>query len=218
MSNMKEEKSLLDANHDFWANCVFTQLAGEAYYKTARIILNKICEKIIGDTFLALDIGCGNGEFTKEISRFCHKITGMDLSAPLLEYARDNFAGPNIKYQQLDLEKPDFILPAEQDAIFCMGVFATIHGDGNMGRILEAFRNALKNGGYLITRDTCSQHGTFSKAYDNGYFACYRAHSAYLAIIEAAGFQCSCSIGIWNNRDTRNDYYIFKADKNALPG
>ena len=49
-----------------------------------------------------LDIGCGIGEFTKEISRFCGHITAIDVSKLLIERCRKDNKLSNTEYLCMD--------------------------------------------------------------------------------------------------------------------
>lgn len=45
-----------------------------------------------------LDLCCGNGIVTHRIAEHCNSIVGVDFSIPLLNVAKENFNGQNIKY------------------------------------------------------------------------------------------------------------------------
>lgn len=45
-----------------------------------------------------LDIGCGCGEFTKEIARYCKHVTAVDVSEKLIERCNKENKLPNIEY------------------------------------------------------------------------------------------------------------------------
>jgi SAM-dependent methyltransferase len=46
-----------------------------------------------------LELGCGTGYFTRELSRSGADIFAIDVSPELLEIARDNYSAPNVHYQ-----------------------------------------------------------------------------------------------------------------------
>lgn len=57
-----------------------------------------------------LDIGCGCGAFTIELSPHCRQITAIDISEALLERCRRENCRPNITYRYMngqDLDFPD---------------------------------------------------------------------------------------------------------------
>lgn len=45
-----------------------------------------------------LDLGCGSGYLTKEISKYCNKIIGIDISEQSINLAKENFQRDNIEY------------------------------------------------------------------------------------------------------------------------
>jgi len=45
-----------------------------------------------------LDIGCGCGEFTREIARYCNHVTAVDVSEKLIERCNKENKLPNIEY------------------------------------------------------------------------------------------------------------------------
>jgi len=57
-----------------------------------------------------LDIGCGPGKFAKEFARTAKQVIGIDISAKMLAYARENVAAEglnNADFRQLDWETAD---------------------------------------------------------------------------------------------------------------
>jgi len=54
-----------------------------------------------------LDLGCGTGVTTKHIAELGAKVTGVDLSPKLIEFAKANSAHENAEYQVGDITKVD---------------------------------------------------------------------------------------------------------------
>lgn len=59
-----------------------------------------------------LDVACGSGYGTYELSMFCRDIMGIDHSGEVIEYARHNYNAHNISWQEYDCTKMTNILPA----------------------------------------------------------------------------------------------------------
>ncbi len=72
-----------------------------------------------------LDIGCGCGEFTEEIVRYCHHVTAIDPSEKLIERCIKENKLPNIEYLRKDgrntgLPDKSFDCVIERDALHHM--------------------------------------------------------------------------------------------------
>src|SRR6267154_5830862 len=46
-----------------------------------------------------LELGCGNGYFTRELARSGADVVAIDVSSELLEIARGNCSAPNVRYE-----------------------------------------------------------------------------------------------------------------------
>lgn len=67
-------------------------------------MLPDLCGKTV------LDIGCGMGQHAKQYSDMgAASVTGIDLSAKMLEYAREHNSAANITYQRMAMEDVDTI-------------------------------------------------------------------------------------------------------------
>jgi len=76
------------------------------------IIINSIVNYLeINSNDNVLDLGCGNGMITKEISAHCRNIVGVDFSHPLIEIASIAHFAANSSYINksiLDIRETDF--------------------------------------------------------------------------------------------------------------
>ena len=99
-----------------------------------------------------LDIGCGTGRHSIELTKRGYHITGIDLSDSLLKRAREKAAEQNLV---IDFRKHDARqLPFNQDfdaaIMLCEGAFPLMETDEMNFQILQNASNALKPGGKLI--------------------------------------------------------------------
>ena len=106
------------------------------YNKTARI----------------LDIGCGTGRHSIELSKRGYTITGVDLSESLLKRAREKASEQNL---QIDFEKHDarklpFLHEFDLAIMLCEGAFPLMETDDMNFQILQNAVNAIKPKGKLI--------------------------------------------------------------------
>lgn len=97
----------------------------------------------IHTTDTVLDIGCGNGHLTRLAARTAHRAVGIDLSAPMLERARETAAAEhltNVTHLQADAQVHDFEPASFDVAVSRFGVmfFADpIAAFANIGRALR---------------------------------------------------------------------------------
>jgi SAM-dependent methyltransferase len=102
----------------------------------------------VGETASALEVGCGNGQVTRELAATGARAVGVDLSAPMLARARELAAGlPTASFVQGDAQVHPF-----PEASF--DVVVSRFGTMFFADRVEAFRNLLRAtrpGGRLVT-------------------------------------------------------------------
>jgi ubiquinone/menaquinone biosynthesis C-methylase UbiE len=79
--------------------------SSEDPYQTGRLLSEKIrlaktfeLIKSQGIYKLALDVGCGEGHFTKLLSKICNQVIGLDVSFVALQRARKKMQEPRIQF------------------------------------------------------------------------------------------------------------------------
>lgn len=92
---------LIEINRDFYSRF------GDSFSATRRRIqpgVRRVLQRLNGDESI-LDLGCGNGEFARELARHGHRgsYLGMDFSLPLLRDAESQPAGFSAKFVEADL-------------------------------------------------------------------------------------------------------------------
>ena len=90
-----------------------------------------------------LDLGCGTGILTNEISKFVHEVIGVDLSSNMIEKAKETF--PNLKFTVMDA----CALPWENffDIVFSNAVFHFIQ---SQDILLKNIHKVLTKNGMLV--------------------------------------------------------------------
>lgn len=78
----------------------FEYLNADCDYLTwSQYLLNKI--KCAGNYFCGLDIGCGNGYFTRALNKAGYKVDGVDISESMLSVARQKAAKEGVRCEFL---------------------------------------------------------------------------------------------------------------------
>ena len=98
-----------------------------------------------------LDLGCGDGRHSLELTRRGYRVTGLDLSGELLERARRRTAeeGLDIAFIQGDMRDPPGVSAFDLVVNFFTS-FGYFHEDGENARVLEAIARSLRPGGRFL--------------------------------------------------------------------
>ena len=142
-------KQIIELNHQFY------QSFGKEFSATRGRIqpgVRKILERIGRDDSI-LDLGCGNGEFLRQLAEGGHRapVLGVDFSLPLLNDAEQTPEGFSARFLAMDLTKEDW--PEINEPWSGITSFATLHhipGEENRLRILRNIHDRLAPGGQFI--------------------------------------------------------------------
>lgn len=99
-----------------------------------------------------LDLGCGTGRHTIELTKRGYKVVGLDLSDSQLKKARENAEKLNLKIEFIKANACCFELDEQYDMVImiCEGAFALMETDEMNFAILKNAYNTLKAGGKFI--------------------------------------------------------------------
>lgn len=90
-----------------------------------------------------LDVGCGTGQLTSEITQFGAEVVGIDSSPEMIASARKNF--PQVKFEVADVTALTF---ADEFEVVVSN--ATLHWVRDQPSAIASIARALKRGGRLI--------------------------------------------------------------------
>jgi SAM-dependent methyltransferase len=102
----------------------------------------------------ALDAGCGSGRHAQALAMQFDEVTGVDISAPLIEIARQRSA-PNVRYVVSDLMA--FADPDGFDLVFSA---TTLHHVPDLDAALLHLRSLVRPGGIAILIDNVASRQT----------------------------------------------------------
>jgi len=99
-----------------------------------------------------LDIGCGTGRHTIELTKRGYNITGVDLSESMLKRAKEKATEQNlaIDFQKHDARNLPFSKEFDVAIMLCEGAFPLMETDEMNFQILQSAAKALNNNGKLI--------------------------------------------------------------------
>lgn len=99
-----------------------------------------------------LDVGCGTGRHSIELTRRGYKVIGTDLSLTMLKRAKEKAESENlsIDFQQHDSRELSFESEFDLAIMLCEGGFPLMETDEMNYKILQNVSKALKSGGKLI--------------------------------------------------------------------
>ena len=103
-------------------------------------------------TIKILDIGCGTGRHSIELSKRGYSVTGIDFSESQLQHAKNKASAQslNIDFQKHDARNPHFSNEFDLAIMLCEGGFSLMETDEMNFLILQNAANALKSNGKLI--------------------------------------------------------------------
>jgi SAM-dependent methyltransferase len=97
-----------------------------------------------------LDVGCGNGYFTRELARRGARATGIDISPRMIEHARrhESMDSLGIEYHVLDAAAlpAGFVTQSLDMATSCLA----LQDMPNVGQVLRGVRVLLRPGGRFV--------------------------------------------------------------------
>ena len=96
-----------------------------------------------------VEIGCGAGRITKQLSQHFHQVTALDVSQHQLDYARERISEPNVSFTLSDGTR----LPVGDgscDAVFSVHVFQHFESHEDAYEVFNDIHRALKPNGTLM--------------------------------------------------------------------
>ena len=194
---------------EFWNNQTFTKFAKREKFVQVEKNLIQLVNEYISCNMDVIDVCCGNGEYTKLISKKCRTIIGYDISESLLQIANSEFPLTNGRYVKMNLDK-EILLPHSLDVIFFMGSLSSIIKDETVDTLIGSFYNSLKYNGILLTRDSLTYNKRIEKMHKRGNFAVYRNAYRHIDMVISKGFSLEKILTNWAGKATFNKFYVYR--------
>jgi SAM-dependent methyltransferase len=96
-----------------------------------------------------LDVGCGSGRYAVPLAALGHRVTGVDISAPMLAIARHEAERRNLKLALIDADFRDFLLAGRTFDLAFSAANTLLHlaTDDDLLRCLRSVGRHLPPGG-----------------------------------------------------------------------
>jgi ubiquinone/menaquinone biosynthesis C-methylase UbiE len=98
----------------------------------------------------AVDLGCGTGVHTALLAERFREVLAVDLSAPMIDFARRRRPEPNVSYRQRDLRAVEPATDGRFDLVFSA---YTLHHVEDFSSALHRMRSLLRPGGRVLLVD-----------------------------------------------------------------
>jgi SAM-dependent methyltransferase len=172
----------------YWINAQDTHLAPPEFYQHKKHALTDFLKQLPAIDH-ALDIGCGNGEFTSLLFGKATTIKGIDISPKLIAIANGQYGihdSVTFACSSIDaITEPN----NHFDMIFCMGLTSCIISDENFDMLISNIKRLSARPSYIIMGDSLSKGDDILFDGHNGYVAKYRDEKSYLDKMKNSGIQ-----------------------------
>ncbi len=199
----------------FWIDCHNSYLAAPEFYERQEVALRSILQKI-GRGSKLLDVGCGDGRYTCLGYEFVESAIGIDLSATLVDQARERAGFPACLQETLKFEKGDIEShPVREkfDRVFCLGLTSALIAETKFLSVTRKIRNVLTDDGFLILKDTLSKNAARINRV-GGYVAIYRSRFEYIKYFESLTLDLLEAIELLTTEEYVNEIFLFQVRKN----
>jgi len=133
------------------------QYDGEVFTRNTEAELGFVREHLgVSDGGRVLDLGCGTGRHSVGLARLGYRVTGVDVSAGMLEVARQRATQAGATVEWVCANATEFVREAQFDGAICLceGSMGLLAGDDDPLEhdmaILRNIRASLVGGGRLI--------------------------------------------------------------------
>jgi SAM-dependent methyltransferase len=126
------------------------------YYYDQNLRLNAVKEIIVHNELehiIALDYGCGTGDFSKLLSKYFDKVIATDISNKVMDKAKLQNKNINIEYCELG----NNIFEYQYDLILSITVLQHIVDNDKLFELIGKLKSSLSNHGIIIVFESFSK-------------------------------------------------------------
>lgn len=141
-------------NQHYWSSIssAYDATVEESGDPSQRLIINPIVEKLLGDVsgLTILDAGCGNGYWSRKLSKTAKKVVGIDFTSELIVKANERGVPDNVDFSVGNLEN----LPFENN-LFDIALFNMVLMDvEHLNQVVSEIPRVTKLGGSVVVSIT----------------------------------------------------------------
>ena len=118
------------------------------YEKWSQYLVNAL--KAYGAGSFGIDIGCGNGYFTRALNRAGYRVSGADISVPMLNKAKQISAAEGVKTEFLLADITKLKLPSKVDFAVAINDCLNYVPQNKLTTAFKRVNACLKKGGLFI--------------------------------------------------------------------
>lgn len=177
-------------------------------------LLGQIIHNECSNKKRALDIGCGNGRYTREFSKYFEQIIGLDLSSNQIEQNNQENNDSKIKYIHDDFMTMDSSSLNRFDFIFVGDIFMYTN-EKSVESVFHHLIQLLNENGMLIVRESTRIVGNEEYKSKN-YVAYYRNVNFYQEGIFKPYFKKAYRNYAYNLYHLNKYFNLFKEEKSAV--
>mgnify|MGYP000173921145 CR=1 FL=1 len=176
---------------NFWAQAYGKYLDGgyitndpfivDARFKYEKVTIDSFIRQYANGYKTCLDVGCGNGRYTKFLAETFSRCIGIDLSEQrIADNKAENTLG-NVEYQCCDISNSSKLVENGYDFIFIGDIFMYTH-ESNVEELFKLLVSLLSENGILLIRESTLLQGNENYRSKN-YVAYYRNFKFYCSSI-----------------------------------
>lgn len=171
-------------SYDRWArhyDLIYERLID--YNAQCEYIRSMLRDLRVPDDGRILDLGCGTGGHAIPLARMGYRLTGVDVSGPMVEIAKQKAGGLQAEFLQMDMR--ELALPEDFDASICMfGGFGHVVETTDIRRTFAGIHARLRDQAPFIFEywgigGTKSDHESSEEIERDGLRLVRRAHSVF---------------------------------------
>jgi 2-polyprenyl-3-methyl-5-hydroxy-6-metoxy-1,4-benzoquinol methylase len=143
---VRREGDAIHISGDYQARALKSDRAAQRFWHEAKFrLIERIAMPGKGDR--VLDAGCGSGTISYFLSNYAGNVTGIDSNPSAIDYARDTFKAPNLKFS---LGQFDYLTGDKPfDKIYCIEVIEHLY-ENQVADVLSLFYKLTTPGGQLF--------------------------------------------------------------------
>ena len=103
---------------------------------------------------IRVDLGCGTGELTRQLKKYCSKVVGIDISPGMIDEAKKRNSERDIEYITSDVEEYLTTTSSTFDVVISIATFHHL----DMRRVFKIIRAKLGKDGVLLILDLYKRH------------------------------------------------------------